>query len=832
MIHRLIVLLGALFLTATASAQPVDDWVLAQRDKDAIGVIEVRIGSANLPIDYSTKGERGTGVIISGTGHVLTAAHILSAKEFAICAQADGISGSQRCSISFLWRGDRAKSFEMTVASTRPADRDYIVLKLPPAAGAINRPTWPLATLARRAIDGEAIYATGYPGADEIGTGTENAIDTSRGSLRADRAASCDETYGFARNATAVTAPGLSGGPTFNGLHRVIGIVLGQTCSQNSGSVNDDALPHSRILLVQDMTDLCSNPGFRCFYGYDGDIDPAPASDSGPWYKRLVSGEAVADQYIYGWKLREVARLTNYTMLCFMLQTDLQLVQDIEADANDGSQLATVYAAFWSGCRPGASPADVVASRERVERLANAGYEPAQYLAAALLMNDLAPKLGVRRLPTDPVLLSLSEKEKRDRAETFYRAAARHGWSAAATALVNLCVARVYTCTPAETNTFLDQALADGQWDALRAAGVAYLIGDTADAVARFGFSRPQDTDRALALLQQAATPVAGASKNPTVTSYDNVSAGYLAYFNYGGLYRGRSLLPPNPVAAQGYSRACLGGGFGMNAISEFCGMIDQVGLFNTTRDATLRASAWTVIQQFIPWAPTAGPLARNLSSWSKDGTDITHISCDLDETLQFKAPPKRPTIENGIAYCYFPKLGAAVSQDIFLIDSEGRKMINQMDANLEDVMYPTKQLRPQLKNWIKEAGNLGAGKPAVVVIHLHSLRPYFTQGSAEERYRSSEMSLLDGLGYIHDLSPATRFVVWSQSFGQMAGQDSAAILQRAADGLIREAPARRSSLQEVLNQTITLPWPEPPQERDYGRLRASIDAALVAARR
>ena len=838
MVKVLVLFVGVLLWAGTARAQGGDDWVLAQRDKDAIGIIEIRIGAAGLPTeDVTANPERATGVIISGAGHVLTAAHILSAEDYAICARADGGAVARRCRITFLWRGDRANTFELTIASPRLADRDYLVLKLPAAADKINRPTWPLATLARRAADGEAIYATGYPGVDEASAGTSNTIDTFRGSLRADMAESCSNSYGIARNASVVSAPGLSGGPVFNRLHRVVGIVLGEACVGNSGTVSDDK-PRSRVLLVQDLPNLCPNPGFSCFYGYDGDIDAAAAADLTPWYKRLVSGEAVADRLVYGWKLRSVARQTDYRSLCTLMQSDVQLVQTVESDADDGSQLATIYAALWAGCRPGAGPADVVASRERVERLADAGYEPAQYFIAAVLMNELSQKLAARQKISDPLLLSVSEQEKLKRAEALYRLAAPRGWSAASADLFKMCMTRVYDCSSEEMESFLDQALADGQLDALRFSGIAHLIGDSAYAKARYGFTRAYDPERAIALFKQAATPVAGTSKNPNFAVYDNMSAGYLAYFYYGGAYKGKALIPANLVATQGYVPLCLGGGFGANPMSEFCGMIDNVGRFNSVTDPGARAIAWSFIQQYIPWAQTVGPLARNLATWSKDGADITRVSCDLDETLQFKAPATPPPFVDGVAYCYFPNVssgatGATVSKEIFLIDSDGRgAVIDDIDDHLDQIRYPTKQPRPLMRDWIGQAQRLGQDKPAVIVIHLHSLRPEYSGYPEAERYRLSEMSLLDGLGYIHEQSPRTRFVLWSRSFAQSPAQSAAQRLQPVVDDLAKVAPSRRPIFDAVLRQSLLLQWPDKPRETDYIRLRSSIDQAFADARR
>lgn len=654
MIYRLLLALAVLLIAGSAVAQ-TDDWALAQRDKDAIGIIEVQIGIAGLQIDnVPAERERGTGVIISGAGHVLTAAHLISPENYTICANALGSASSKQCRISFLWRGDRANRFELAIASDRTVDRDYIVLKLPPASSKIQRPTWPFVTLARRAVDGEAIYITGYPGSDPPQIGAADAIDTIRGSLRGDRAASCSNSYGIARVATGVTSPGLSGGPTFNRLHRVVGILLGKACpGDGSGSIED--APRSRVLLVEDMTRLCQNPGFACFYGHDGDLDATSATEPKPWYKLLVGGEEVADRYVYGWKMREMARLVNFGPLCTQLTSDTQLVQSIQSDADDGAQLAVVYAAFWAVCRPGANSAEAFASRQRAERLAEAGYVPAQYFIAATIMWDLAPKLMVRQSPSDPLTLSASERESVARAEKLYRSAAENYWSAASLALFNLCTTRVVRCRPEEAGRFLDAALAEGQRDAVRVEAVARLIGNTDTAVQRFGFVRQQDTARALALLRQAANPLAGASRNPTIYLYDNWSAGYLAYFYWGGLYRGQALTDLSPMVAQQYGQVCTGGAFGMNPISEFCGMIEQVGRFNAASDASARNMAWSFIQQFVSWALSVGPLARNLATWSSDGVGIDRISCELSDDLRYVRPQLRPPFRAGTAYCYFP---------------------------------------------------------------------------------------------------------------------------------------------------------------------------------
>lgn len=647
-------LLITLWLPQAVAAQSGDDWALSQRDKDVVGVIEVRVGYKGSSLD-TMQPERGTGTIISAVGHVLTAAHLFTDESYAICASTAAADPSKTCQITFLWRGDPANRFALTIASARPADRDYIVLRLPSAADKIGRPGWPVATLARKVSDGEPVYATGYRASDPAQWGSANAIETGRGTLRADMAGACSNSFGIARNATMQTSPGLSGGPTFNRLHRLVGIVLGEACAADGGSNIQDA-PKSRILLVQDMNQLCDSPAYSCFFGYDGDIDAVPAGDTAPWYKRLVGGETVADNYAYGLKIREIAKLTNLLAICPQMASDAQLVQSVQTDADGGGELATVFDTVWAVCKPGANPIDSLASRQRLQRLADVGYEPAQHLAALMVFFELGSKLGSRRSPEDPLIISSTDRALLNRAEALLRSAANHEWTASSMTMFDMCRTRVFTCAAGEAERYLEVALADGQREALRSAGLLFLIGKDPVIARRNGISRDQNFERALALFMQAATPQAGATKNPNVMLYDNLAAGYLAYFYWGNPYRGHTLVSRNPALAQQCGMGCNGAGPAVPQLFEFCGMIDAVGRFNSSSDTTARQAAWSFIQQYTPWALIVGPLARNLATWTQDGGGIDRIDCPLNDELLFVAPAATPVFRPRTAYCYFPK--------------------------------------------------------------------------------------------------------------------------------------------------------------------------------
>jgi hypothetical protein len=643
-----------LFLQADVNAQTGDDWMLNQRDKDVVGIVEVRVGPKGSSLD-SVQPEQGTGTIISAAGHILTAAHLFSDKNYAICASAAGADASKACQIDFFWRGDPAKRFSLTISGGRQADRDYIVLRLPSASDKIGYLGWPFATLARKAVDNEAVYVAGYRGSDVAQLGSANAIDIARGALRADMAAGrCSKAYGISRNATMQTSPGLSGAPTFNRHHRVVGIVLGLACTDGDGGNAQDA-PKSRILLVQDMERLCDSPGLTCFFGYDGDIDPTPAGDNTPWYTRLIGGEEVADNYAYGLKIREIAKFQNLLVFCSLLASDAQLVQSVQADADAGGELAIVLDTVWAVCKPGANLINSLSSRQRLQRLANVGYEPAQELAATLVLFELGPRLLSRRSPEDPVEISNSERISLKRAEAYLRSAAAHGWTAAAVMMFDLCRTRVLSCAQKDVDAYLEAAVADGQRDALRMAGMLFLIGKDPVITRRYGVSRQQNIERALALFSQAATPQTGVTKNPGYMFYDNYSAGYLSYFNWGGFYRGKALMPTNPLLALQYMTGCSGQGPGMPQLLEFCTMINEVGRFNNTDDPETKRAAWIMIQQLAQWAsPTSSLLVRNLATWRLDGASIDRIDCPLNDELMFVAPAAAPAFKPRTAYCYF----------------------------------------------------------------------------------------------------------------------------------------------------------------------------------
>lgn len=168
----------------------------------------------------------------------------------------------------------------------------------------------------------------------------------------------------------------------------------------------------------------------------------------------------------------------------------------------------------------------------------------------------------------------------------------------------------------------------------------------------------------------------------------------------------------------------------------------------------------------------------------------------------------------------------------ILLIDSDERDdVIDDMDVHLADSLYPTKKPEPQMSDWVKQAGIIGNGKPAVVVIHLHSLRPEFKSLPMAQRYLPSEVKLLDGLGYLHANSQKTRFLLWSRSVAPGGKETAAARLQPAIDTLMKDAPGRRAQLEAVLRQSALIHWPDKPVEGDYRRLRAAIDVAAEAAK-
>ena len=173
------------------------------------------------------------------------------------------------------------------------------------------------------------------------------------------------------------------------------------------------------------------------------------------------------------------------------------------------------------------------------------------------------------------------------------------------------------------------------------------------------------------------------------------------------------------------------------------------------------------------------------------------------------------------------PMLGA-----ILLIDSDQRDdVIDDMDVHLADSLYPTKKPEPQMSDWVKQAGIIGNDKPAVVVIHLHSLRPEFKSLPIAQRYLQSEVKLLDGLGYLHANSLKTRFILWSQSVAPSGKDTAAARMQLALDTLLKDAPGRRAQLEAVLRQSALIHWPDKPVEGDYRRLRSAIDMATAAAK-
>jgi TPR repeat protein len=651
-----LVFLTILFALCDVTAVQAQSFALNERNKGAIGIVTVRV-LTNGTWKQGDYFDRGTGAIISQDGYVLTAMHLMTNDVFNLCVAATGSSAEKQCEVSFLRGGDPSKSYKLTVSSERSASHDFMVFKLPAARDVLGQPYWPSAILARRAVDSENIHYAGYTGSDPISAGGGNPIELSDGRLYATYAnQTCDgEGFGIARRASGQPSPGWSGGPVFNGSGRIVGITLGPVCS-NVGATSPNDAPKMRVLLISDIPGLCSSVAYSCSFGFPGDIEPQTAGTQRSWTQRLLNGSQIADQIVYGVKPIELARVNILTAACGQLNSDQSLVESVKTDADSGSQLAGVYLGILPGCRQGATNSDVDTGLQQLIRLADLGYPPAQYAVGLFLGYKVAPKLAGRQ-PNDQISLTEYDRSNLDRAALYFRAAAAQGWTAASFAMFQTCTQRLVSCTRQETTRYLDISVADLQLDALRTDAQFLMIGqDGGIAEKRFGFSRPLNSTRALELLEKAALPRAGATSNTQIFIYDNLSAGYLAFFYGGGRYRNRVVAPSSAIKTLQYSNECFGGMLQPLPLSEFCRWVGALGGFNVPNDSASRAANWTFLMT-MKATPTYGNYAANLESWSPDGKGVDRISCDLSEGFDFRPPATLPTPEAGVAYCYFPKL-------------------------------------------------------------------------------------------------------------------------------------------------------------------------------
>lgn len=637
-------LLGALLLwPLAASAEPPQD-----REREAIGAVVVRlVDNAGERVLF----ERGSGVVLTPDGLVLTAAHLFDNEDaYRICTAAAGAPTGRRCHIEFYLRGDTRLRTEARIVSQRSETHDYILLQLPAANDAIYRPTWPHAFVGQTTPrGGEALFAAGYPGEDELQQGVANQVSVVPGVMSASSEQACTEGdgWGVSNAMSGQTAPGYSGGPVFDARRRVVGLILGPTCSTDLQGVTN-----TRVLTLASIPNFCAQA--RCFYGLPGYIAAYDGTNARDWRDRLEGGRAAADEYMYEWRLSALAPQMSYGMPCMTFNAP-QLNQRLRADYEAGGELATVFYFVSTTCTPTILPGEQAARlRDRLFALADDGYEPALFVASQTLVQRFSSRVAASSGPN----YNFTAQERADvqRAARYIDQAAASNWPAALYMQFEFCRLRLADCAP--TQAALERAAAAGQPDARRELALSLLKGRTNSAAAqRYNFATERDTARGLQLLIENAQPVYGVSTLPAMF-FDNASAGILSYLYGGGrIGGGNQLVTPNLQMAIQYEQGCYGGQFDarqlMHVTCLFYGNVARFNLGGVQGRATSRPIFEGMRNE--PGGAFAA-MAHNIMTWIEASPNTQRISCDYDGDLLNNPPAQPPQFEPGVAYCYFPR--------------------------------------------------------------------------------------------------------------------------------------------------------------------------------
>jgi len=639
-------LLGALLLwPLAASAEPPQD-----REREAVGVVVVRLlDSAGEQVHF----ERGTGVVLTPDGRALTAAHLFDAEDaYSICTAAAGAPSGRRCLIEFYLRGDTRRLAYAHIASERSATHDYILLQLPDANDAINRPTWPYAFVGQttpRASD--ALFAAGYPGEEALQPGVPSVLSVAPGVMSAGSAQACTEGdgWGISNAMSGQTAPGFSGGPVFDARRRVVGLILGPTCSADLQGVTN-----TRVLTLASIPNFCAQA--RCLYGLPGYIAAYDGANARDWRDRMEGGRAAADEYMYEWRLSALATQLTWAMPCVTFNAP-QLNQRLRADYELGGELAAVLYFVSTTCTPTILPgAEAERLRARLFALADAGYEPAMFVASEALVSRFQSRVVTS--PDGNYNFTALERADLQRAAGYIDRAAASGWAASLYQQFEFCRLRLADCTP--TQAGLERAAAAGQWNARRDLAFALLKGRTNSAAAqRYNFAIPQDRARAVQLLMENVQPVYGVSTQP-VLFFDNISAGFLSYLYGGGRVGGEQLVTPNLQAALQLETSCYGTGVDLRDPTHVqCWFFGNVARYNLGGGQG-RASSRPIFEAMrVQGAPPFATLAYNIMTWIEATPNTQRIECDFDGDLFLSPPAQPPQFQPGVAYCYYPHPGS-----------------------------------------------------------------------------------------------------------------------------------------------------------------------------
>lgn len=658
-------LLPLLAASTAVRAQNSNDFALTDRDRSTVGVVVAKTYSTLAPDDPDQqKIERGTGVIVSGEGHVLTAGHVLRDDIGKVCRGRADAPKDMACQLTFYWKGDVQNAFALEVISAEQPTADFALLRLPRASDKIGSPVWPSATLAERVADNEALAMTGYTGSTGLAAGSANPLELTTGRLLNGAMTTCagSDAWGLAREMDGKSSPGWSGAPVFNRNHRLAGIVLGRGCTGSeagSGDIQDKA--YSRVLPIGAMTGLCNINGFACYYGVQGDLTLPGSGLPSAWRERLVGGPAAASSLLYGWRVEELANAANFDDLCRLAPGESRHLDRIRSDLDGGVQLAVFYDALVQVCRFGqAGFAGSAAAKQLVDK-ANQGLEPAMVLAAQVAVDGIVRQRPAARYPYNDWNFSDVEKQSLTQSQSWLTQASDHGWQAASYLLFEGCRMKLFACQGLSLESLLQVAASKGQPGALRDQGVYLLAGSAGDDLMRkrTGFSLPQDITRGTEQLIRAGQPRYGSNESSGYAIWDQRSSAYLTFFHAGGTYQGQVLVGTDLARTLGYFNQCVPGmafQFG-NPIHDFCGFAMSLGRFNNYGTfGGDRAKDWQLLTAYVPIQQVYYPLAQNLKSWSSDGSGIDRIDCPLAIDMTLTAPPVRPKLQPRVAYCFFKK--------------------------------------------------------------------------------------------------------------------------------------------------------------------------------
>ncbi|MFN7166768.1 MAG: trypsin-like peptidase domain-containing protein [Pannonibacter sp.] len=627
-------------------ALPAQGQALGPRERSAIGIVEISI----LPPEDEPgppKREQGTGVIVSSSGDVLTAYHLFDKGRYETCASSANGETGETCEISFYLRGSSLRKYALTLSSGKVEGLDYVLLKLPAPEDVLDEDeTWPFLFFGAEPKSQDPLTGAGYARDTPPGKGP-NPVKSFTGNYSPVVSPACDpnDGAGYSTKLLARSEPGNSGGPVLDARGRLVGLVLGRGCETGS-----EAAPFTRILPIARIPGLCER--VDCLHGFPGFISKRSPGTSTPWQDRLDGTGAAPQDIEYGVQLSVMSLFPPPTAIaCAAFFADMQAYSKARADAESGGELANVLLANYALCSGLVPSQEADAANKRVKDLAEQGYEPAQPLAAWLLMKDKF--FGIAPGETVGDFLSQWERDDLDRAQKYLTEAADGGWASAIYMKAVNCRLKLVDC---ET-TYEDlKAAADlGQLDARREIAVLQLIGEdpASTFVSTIGFSLPKNTQLALqALHRNAAAQGMMSGKYPY---WDPLSAAHLAYLYGGGLHNGEKLVTPNLQQSVAYEGNCYSGPLQyQNPLHRACWFFGLVARFNFANTPQVRGIVKANFQQDAGSTDVIGNLTSNIVMWLEHDPSITKIQCELASDFSFKEMDVVTPLPAKTASCYF----------------------------------------------------------------------------------------------------------------------------------------------------------------------------------